>query len=86
MTFLVLLKDTTITVVMDALEEPIEFLLGDLDFSGIVDFADVTLLSSFLLNSVNLNADQLAIADINGDGVIDILDIPALYELAMSSI
>ena len=78
-------ESMTITVVMESLEEPIQFLLGDINFDGRVDFLDVSLLSAFLMNSTAFTADQRGVADVNGDGNIDVLDLPALYSLALSS-
>ncbi|MBR4657891.1 MAG: endonuclease [Clostridia bacterium] len=61
-------------------------LVGDVDCDGDVDFDDVSLLSAYLLNSntVPITAQGLINADCNGDGKVDVLDMPAICGIAMS--
>lgn len=77
--------NTTITVVMVTVETPIEFLRGDVNCDGFVTFADVSLLSAYLLNNVTFNDQQRLAADVNGNGTIDSLDLSALCELILST-
>lgn len=57
---------------------------GDVDSDGSVSFADVSTLIAYIMNSGSLSPLGLAAADMNADGVIDILDAPAIYSEAFS--
>ncbi|GKX67638.1 cellulase family glycosylhydrolase [Inconstantimicrobium mannanitabidum] len=58
-------------------------ILGDLDSNGVVNAVDEQLMKEYLLHS-NVNINK-ANADMNGDGVINIIDFIALNKLLHSS-
>lgn len=63
--------------------EPLFRIKGDADLSGKVDLADLTLIAKYNLNNEAYpleNETAYANADMNGDGVVDGLDISALIE------
>jgi hypothetical protein len=47
---------------------------GDVDGSGVINCADITLISQSTIGLVTLNADQKLRADVSGDGVVNIID------------
>ncbi len=53
-----------------------DFLLGDANQDGVVDFSDIPSFISLLQNGIFLDE-----ADINGDGVVDFADIPFFIDL-----
>ena len=56
-----------------------EFLLGDVNQDGLVDFSDIPSFISILQAGGFLDE-----ADINGDGVVDFSDIPAFIDLLIA--
>lgn len=69
------------TIQLDEIKIGCRLLLGDVDGNGTVVFSDVSLLVSYLLNECELSEDSLARADVNRDGLVDILDVTAICEL-----
>jgi hypothetical protein len=67
-------------IVVDMLIMP-----GDVNCDGVVTMADVSALTAYIMNSGVLSVKGLANADANQDGVVDILDAPAIYMLAFGS-
>lgn len=59
-------------------------LLGDVDLNGFVEFADVTLLSAYILNEVDLCEQSLINADANEDGTINSLDLTAICNIILN--
>jgi len=59
--------------------------VGDLNFDGVVTFADVKLLENHLSGINVLNSDQLGLADVNGDGQVNVLDSMELNERVVST-
>ena len=48
---------------------------GDVDMDGVITGHDAAVVSRYLhVDNTLLNADQLALADVNGDGVVDQAD------------
>ena len=58
-------------------------LMGDVNCDGAVDMRDVSDLNAYLVNCGTLSADGLAVADINGDGVVDAYDSTLIAMLAL---
>ena len=58
--------------------------IGDINGDGEVTMADVSELIAYLMNSRSISDEGMANADANGDGLIDILDAPAICAIAMS--
>jgi len=56
-----------------------QFLLGDADQNGVVDFADIPSFIAILQAGTYLEE-----ADINGDGVVDFADIPGFIQLLIN--
>ena len=57
--------------------------IGDVDFSESVDIVDVILIISFIIGESQLTGDQLNLADINSDNMINILDITSLVNIIL---
>ena len=57
-------------------------LKGDLNYDGIIDVSDVTMMISAALNSTPVD---LAVADLNDDGIIDVSDVTAVISLALNN-
>ena len=54
---------------------------GDVDMDGVITGHDAAVVSRYLhVDSNLLNADQLALADVNGDGVVDQADADWIHE------
>lgn len=66
--------------------EPQEPLIGDVDVNGKVEFADVSLYASYLLNLVTLTDQGVINADANQDGTLNSLDTAAIYRIALSNV
>ena len=47
--------------------------------------ADITALTDYILTGVGLDEYQLAAADVDGNGIVDISDITALTDLVILS-
>ena len=60
-------------------------LRGDADMNGMVDLADLVAVSKHVLNRTAFPLKNSANADMNGDGVIDGVDISALIEEQLGS-
>lgn len=58
--------------------KPDAALPGDVNFNRILDDADVAMLNEFLSGVRTFSAEELALADLNGDGTISQLDVMAL--------
>ena len=58
---------------------------GDINSDGVLDFTDVSLLFSYLLNgdTTGITAEGLQNADLNDDGVLSISDITLMYNLLL---
>lgn len=47
---------------------------GDVDLNGILEKQDARLLTDWFYGTENLDAEQMTVADVNGDGTVDLLD------------
>lgn len=56
------------------LEEP-EPLIGDVNFDGIVNTNDYAMVNSYVMCQRHLTKEQLAVADLNNDSVVDAFDV-----------
>ena len=56
-------------------------LVGDIDYSGIVDGGDLLALAGYLVGRVALADINEEAADVNGDGHIGLADLTALVNL-----
>jgi hypothetical protein len=56
-----------------------DFLLGDVNQDGVIDFSDIPSFVSILQGGVYLDE-----ADVNGDGVVDFSDIPFFIDLLIA--
>ena len=69
--------------------DPLKLLKGDVDVNGLVELADVTTLSKYLLSSTAypLSCREAEInADVTSDGVISVPDLSKLIEFNMGKI
>ena len=57
--------------------------MGDINFDGMIDILDVVQLVGEVLDSGQLNNNQLIAADINNDDILNILDIIALINIIL---
>jgi len=57
-----------------------EYMLGDIDDNKVVDLTDLTYLSLYLLGDYEFDERQCASADIQGDGTVNIADLPAFKQ------
>ena len=61
-------------------------LIGDTDCNDKVEFNDVTLLASYLMNySPAISEQGMINADANLDGTLDVLDLAAIYNIALGN-
>ena len=60
-------------------------LLGDVDCDGVLSMADISLLSSYILGRGTVSAQGLINADANGDGNVNVMDLPAIYQLYINN-
>ena len=57
------------------------YALGDVDMDGVITGHDAAMVSRYLhVDNTLLSADQLALADVNGDGVVDQADADWIHE------
>lgn len=64
---------------------PVEPLLGDVNFDETINVFDLLEISSFILGNNNLDSNQLEIADMNTDNFVNIIDILQLINIILSS-
>lgn len=60
-----------------------DVLAGDVNLDGSVTYADVLLLKKYLLNKGTLTSRQCELADLSGDGIINITDLAHLKNLVL---
>lgn len=56
---------------------------GDSNTNGTLTTLDITLIKRWLLYGTNFNAQQLAVADVNGDGRVDVLDADLIRKVIL---
>lgn len=69
---------------VNAVEPEPDVLIGDVDFNGVVDTADILRLKELILNNSWTDA-QLAMGDLNGNGKLDVVDILAVKRIVLGS-
>ena len=65
--------------VLGASAEETTYALGDVDMDGVVTNDDATMISRYVLGYITLTEEQLKLADVNEDGVVDLTDVTKLY-------
>ena len=65
--------------VLGASAEETTYALGDVDMDGVVTNDDATMISRYVLGYITLKEEQLKLADVNEDGVVDLTDVTKLY-------
>ena len=65
--------------VLGASAEETTYALGDVDMDGVVTNDDATMVSRYVLGYITLTEEQLKLADVNEDGVVDLTDVTKLY-------
>ena len=58
--------------------EPIPFQLGDVNLDKFVDLTDIVLLQKYLVRKETLTAEQGVQADMNEDGIVNVVDLMKL--------
>ena len=59
-------------------------MIGDVNQDYTINILDVVYLMNYILNLIDLNAEQIALGDLNNDNGINILDIVLLIEEIIS--
>lgn len=62
-------------------DESVFYECGDIDLNGVVELTDLTYLSLYLLKQYEFNDNQMILADITGDGQVDIADLATLKQV-----
>ena len=57
---------------------------GDINSDEVTNIQDIILTIGEIMGTINLSAEQVAIADINSDGIVDVLDIVQLVNLILN--
>ena len=65
--------------VLGASAEETTYALGDVDMDGVVTGHDTAMVSRYVLGYITLKEEQLKLADVNEDGVVDLTDVTKLY-------
>ena len=65
--------------------QPAEGLPGDVNCDGAVTMADLSALSAYMLGKGSLSEQGILNADVNGDGNVNAMDLPLIYELTLRS-
>ncbi len=68
------------TIISNGAVQSPEYMLGDIDDNKVVDLTDLTYLSLYLLGDYEFDERQCASADIQGDGIVNIADLPAFKQ------
>ena len=55
------------------------YVLGDVDMDGVATGHDTAMVSRYVLGYITLTEEQLKLADVNEDGVVDLTDVTKLY-------
>ena len=76
-------SDVTVTVTYTQNAVPAG-LPGDVNCDGHVTMADLSALSAYMLGKAQLTAEGLANADVNGDGSVNAMDLPLIYQLTLA--
>lgn len=60
-----------------------DFYRGDLDFNGELDLLDVATLNSYVLGQITLTPEQLLLADVNDNGIVNNQDVTILRNIIL---
>ena len=71
-------------IVLDT--EPLELLLGDVNFDGILNISDVVAMVNIILGISQPNEIELYSADINQDGIVNIVDVISLVNILLNQV
>ncbi|HQM00746.1 MAG TPA: glycoside hydrolase family 97 catalytic domain-containing protein [Ruminococcus flavefaciens] len=63
---------------------PVESVIGDVDFNGKLEAADMVLMSRYLHGVIRFSAEQCRVADVNSDGAPDVFDLIKYRKLLTS--
>jgi len=69
-------------IVLDA--EPLELLLGDVNFDGQLNVSDIIMIVNIILGVIQPTDNELYVADINQDGIINIVDVISLVNIILN--
>lgn len=64
-------------------ETKVDALLGDVNFDGVVNVVDATLVQKYVVERVTLNNEQLSVADIDKNGIVSVSDATVIQKLAV---
>ena len=64
--------------------QPAEGLPGDVNCDGQVTMADLSALSAYMLGKGDVSEQGVLNADVNGDGNVNAMDLPLIYELTLN--
>ena len=65
-------------------KEPAQFIVGDVDGTGIVDVDDVNALINIILDKKS-TIDYPGVADVDGSGIVDVDDVNAVINIILGS-
>jgi hypothetical protein len=63
-----------------------DVLIGDVNFDGIVDIFDATLIQKYAVDKITLTDEQKEVADVNDDGIVDVFDATDIQKFAVEKI
>ncbi len=67
------------------MEEIPQFLLGGANFDGQINIQDVIITVNFVLGIAEPTQEQIAAADMNTDGVLNVLDVIQIANLTLDN-
>ena len=76
-------ENVDVKVIYTAVEVPPAGLPGDVNCDGQVTMADLSALCAYVLGKADLTAQGFANADVNGDGNVNSMDLPLIYQLTL---
>ena len=67
--------DTTVTISNSGVSSENNFLRGDVNFDGKIDYDDLRIVRNYISGRGTLTPEQIDAGDLNDDGFVDILDV-----------
>ena len=61
------------------------FILGDINFDGIVDILDIVRIVNYIMGDIEFNENEFTGADYNADGIVNILDIVQIVNYILAN-